>query len=153
MRSPTLYTCRRISFPSVLAAAHHIPNNRGAWNEKVALRLLAILPLSWRDGVGSRCGKPLSTTSAPCRSRIRLTTISQFFAISESSSGGLDLNTSMGLGIQFTWTETRDYKSYAALKKEARHLGAVSKLDYRSSLLSRRNSGRGDTYRAERKFC
>lgn len=42
----------------------------------------------------------------------------QFFSISEHSAGVLELNTSMGLGVQFTWTETRNFSTYADLKLE-----------------------------------
>lgn len=47
-----------------------------------------------------------------------LSIIPQLFAILENSAGALDLNTSVGLGVQFTWTESREFATYARLKLE-----------------------------------
>ncbi len=42
----------------------------------------------------------------------------QLSSISEHSAGALSLNTTVGLGVQFTWTETRNFSTYATLKQE-----------------------------------
>lgn len=42
----------------------------------------------------------------------------QVSSISEHSAGALGLNTTVGLGVQFTWTESRNFSTYASLKKE-----------------------------------
>lgn len=39
-------------------------------------------------------------------------------SISEHSAGALSLNTSVGLGVQFTWTESRNFSTYDSLKLE-----------------------------------
>lgn len=42
----------------------------------------------------------------------------QLMSISEHSGGALSLNTTVGLAAQFTWTETRNFSTYASLKQE-----------------------------------
>lgn len=53
----------------------------------------------------------------------QLLTVAYFFllqisSISEHSAGALSLNTSVGLGVQFTWTESRNFSTYSSLKRE-----------------------------------
>lgn len=43
---------------------------------------------------------------------------SQVSPISEYSAGALSLNTTVGLGVQFKWTEARNFSTYASLKRE-----------------------------------
>lgn len=42
----------------------------------------------------------------------------QVSSISEHSAGALSLNTTVGLGVQFTWTDSRNFSTYASLKRE-----------------------------------
>lgn len=42
----------------------------------------------------------------------------QTSSISEHSAGALSLNTSVGLGVQFTWAESRNFSTYTSLKRE-----------------------------------
>lgn len=44
----------------------------------------------------------------------------QVSSVSEHSGGALELNTSVGLGVQFAWTEARNFSSYADLKTAVR---------------------------------